>query len=443
MKVGLARAAGAASLRHKAFVGPAARIARPQLDFVLIPLAAFALYWLSSLLIAAVDRQHLFGSDAVLYVWLSDEHAFERIGDFYSIDRVTRFHPATTALAWIWMKALAPLTAWMWPEQLLAGMFAAVGAVGVWAAMSAFASFVPRRQVALWGTIYAASLGVWYFSSIQESKIVTTTLAALYLVAYLRLRERWTVHGALGLTAILLVACLNEIVAVFLVAIPAVDTLVSRGWGLRHGRWIAVHGLAAPIAFVLLEAVVRPYTGSATTDGPPGEATSHFGMLYFYLAHNDFSWASLYGFLANWLFFNIAAPTDVTTFAALPEWPQFQGFFEPSLANYASSPVSGTLALLFGVMLVASLGPLLRLEKIGGQLAGVLVGLAAYALLRGGFYFIVNARECFLYASGTTLTHLLLLAVPFAASTFPAKRALLGACALLVFVTDVTFIIGS
>jgi hypothetical protein len=438
-----AKAAVAASKLHKAFVGMPARIADVPIDFVLIPSVAFALYWFSALIIVAMNRQHLFGSDAVLYVWLADPQTFERIGSFYNIDRITRFHPTTTAMAWVWMKVFSPLVSWMSPQQLLRTMFAAVGAVGVWAAMTAFAAFVPRRQVTLWGIIYAVSLGVWFFSGIEECKIVTATLAGLYLVAYLRLRRQWTTRGALALTAILLVACLNEIVAAFLIVIPAVDTLVSRGWNLRCGRWIAVHGLAAPLAFALLEGVVRPYTAGATTEGYTGEAVSHLGMLIFYLKHNDFSWAGLYGFLSNWLFFNVAAPTNVTTFAALPDWPQFQGFFEPSLANFASSPLSSILAVVFGVILAASLAPLLRREKIGGDLAGVLLGLLAYALLRGGFYFVVNARECFLYSSGTTLAHLLMLGTLFAASNFPAKQTLLCSCALLLFIINGTFIIGS
>src|SRR5262249_35555490 len=151
----------------------------------------------------------------------------------FHLDRVTRFHPATTVLALAWMKLLHPLTAWVSPPQLLRAMSAAVGAVGVSAAMAAFAAFVPRRQVALWGIIYAVSLDVWFFASIEESKIVTATLAALYVVAYLRLRARWTTRGAALLTSILLIACLNEIVAAFLVAIPVVDTLIRRGWDTR------------------------------------------------------------------------------------------------------------------------------------------------------------------------------------------------------------------
>jgi hypothetical protein len=438
----LAESAGAGKTQPGS---PAGRPGRPgdlRIGLVAIALCAFALYWVSALIIASSNRQHLFGSDAYFYAQLAGENVAARIGSDYWLDRATRFHPTTTVMALAWMKLFSPLTAWMSPQQLLRAMFAFVGAVGVWTAMIAFAAFVPRRQVPVWGIIYAVSLGTWFFSSIEESKIVTATLTTLYIVVYLRLRTRWTLRGVALLTAVLLVACVNEIVAAFLVAIPAIDTLVRRGWDLRCGRWIVWHGLAAPFAFVLLEAVVHRYTGAATSGGPAGEAVSHFDMLMFYLTQNDFSAASLYGFLANWLFFSIAAPTVVTTLAALPEQPQFVGFFAPALANYLSTPVSSALAAVFGVMLAASLVPRFRRERIGGDMAAMLLAMLAYTLVRGAFYFIVNSRECFLYASGVTLVHLLVLAALFAASNFPAQRGLLAACALLLFIVNGTFIIG-
>jgi hypothetical protein len=423
-------------------MGAWARAAKLQISFALIPLAAFVLYTLSSLAIVAGDRQYLFGADAILYVELASEDAAAKIGSHFYLDRITRFHPTTTVAALVWMKLLRPLTAWVPPEQLLRAMFAFVGAVGVGAAMAAFARFVPRRQIALWGIIYVVSLGIWFFSSIEESKIVTATLAALYIAVYLRLRAGWTAQNAVLLTAILLIACLNEIVAAFLIAIPAVDTLVRRGWDLRSARWIAWHGLAAPAAFVLLETIVHRLTGDAIAGGPPGEAASHLGMLVFYLTRNDFSAEGLYAFLVNWLFFVNAAPTPEPTFAAIPADPEFKGYFAPALAGYLSTRASSALAFVFCVMLVASLLPQLRRGPIGRDKAGVLLGLLAYSTVRAAFYVIVNSRESFLFATGANLAHLLLLAALFAASKFPAQRALLAVCALLLFVVNGTFVVG-
>lgn len=419
-----------------------ARSTSRTVPFALVVLAAFALYWLSALVLEARGEADLFGTDRVLYAELANGNVVERIGNYYAFDRITRFHPLTTVLAVVWMKVLGPLTSWITPQQLLKALFAAAGALGVWAAMAAFATVVPRRHVALWGTIYATSLSVWYFSSIEESKIVSAALTALYIATYLNLRKSWTVRGASLLTAILLLACLNGITAGLLVAIPAVDTLVRRGWNLREGRWVALHGLAAPAALLFLELVVNRHVVGATTDGPGTEleGASHLSMLVFYVAQNDFSIATLYAFLVNWLFFNIAAPT-VTTTLAPAAWPEYTSYFEPVLANYLSSPVPVGLLALFGVIAVASALPKRRAES-AGDLSGVLAALLAYALLRGLFWFIVNPFEAVLFGSAVTLAHMLLVAIPFAASRLPAKQGLLAAFALLLFITNATFIIG-
>jgi hypothetical protein len=403
-------------------------------------LAAFGIYWVSSLVLAARDEVYLFGADTVLYVELAKGPIVERLGSYYAFDRITRFHPLTTALAVVWMKALGLLAPWLAPQQQLKALFAAVGAAGVWAAMAAFAAIVPARQARLWGLIYAFSLGVWYFSSIEECKIVTATLAALYIAVYLHLRERWTVRGAVVLTAILLLACLNEIIAAFLLAIPAIDTLVRRGWDLREAHWIIWHGLAAPVAFAFLEVAIKPYTAGAAASGPAGEGTSHLSMLIFYVSQSDFSAATLYSFLINWFFFSIAAPAMETSLAAAA-WPEYMAYFEPVLLNYFSSPVSAGLVVLFAIMLAACL--VQQRQRDGSpELAGVAAGLAGYALLRGAFFLVVNPSECILYASGVTLAHLLLLAIPFGTSRLPGKRAILAACALLLLIVNGAFIIG-
>src|SRR5262245_59808598 len=87
-------------------------------------------YWISALVLAARDDTFLFGADTILYMELAKGHVIERLGSFYAFDRITRFHPLTTALAVTWMKALGPLTSWLSPSQLLKAMFSAVGAIG-------------------------------------------------------------------------------------------------------------------------------------------------------------------------------------------------------------------------------------------------------------------------------------------------------------------------
>jgi hypothetical protein len=399
-------------------------------QFVLIALAAFALYWVSALVLQERGGTTHFGADA---------HLYSRLVDGSVDDRVTRFHPLTTAMAAMWMKVLGPISAWITPQTLLKAMFAAAGALGVWAALWAFAAVVPRRYVVALGAIYATSLGVWYFSSIEESKIISTTLAGLYIAAYLHLRTSWTLLGALLLTAILLLASLNEVIAGFLVVIPAVDTLVQRGWdALRQGRWIVWHALAAPLALLFLEGVVN---GRVVSAGSDAEGASHLSMLIFYVMQNDFSAATIYEFVAKWLFFNMAAPSiDATQHPGLPG--TVAGDFEVSLANYFSSTLSIALVALFGLMLAATAWPRGREDGAAAVPAGLLLALGAFALLRAAFFLIFNPGECLLFSSGTTLTHLLLIGMPFAASRLPAKQGILAASAVLLLIVNGSFIIG-
>jgi hypothetical protein len=318
-------------------------------------------------------------------------------------------------------------------------MFAAVGAAGVWAAMAAFASVGARRQAPLWGIVYATSLGVWYFSSIEESKIVTSTLVAFYIVAYLRLRTTWSTRGAVLLTGILLLACLNEIVAAFLVAIPAVDAVVRHGWNLRdqlrRNWWIACHALAAPVALLFLELVVNGWLVPA---GNEPEGASHLSMLLYYIVQNDFSLAAIYAFAIRWLFFNFAAPSIQATYGASKD---YAGDFAPILLSYLDSPISVGLVVVFCAIVSVSLQSRYR-AHITRDMAGIMLGLATYALVRALFFFLVYPGEYMLFSSAVTLPHMLLLAIPFAVSAYPRKQALLAGLAALLFVVNGSFIIG-
>ena len=207
-------------------IGPAIAVAN-RILFIVVALAAFTLYWLSSYILERRNGTTHFAADTWFYTDSPDRDVLYGFANDEDLSRIFRFHPTTVVVAAGWMKIVSPLARWIHRHYLLKAMFAAVGAIGVWAAMWGFAAVVPRRYAALWGLVYAGSLGVWYFSSIEKSKIVSATLSTLYIAVYLHLRNRWTMRGAGVLTAILLLACLNEIVAGFLVIIPIVDTLVG------------------------------------------------------------------------------------------------------------------------------------------------------------------------------------------------------------------------
>lgn len=413
--------------------------------FALVAGAAFVLYWSSSFVLDARNANTHFGADSWYFAELAQGNVFARVSSNYFLDRVMRFHPTTVVMAAAWMQVLNPVTQWVAPLHLLKAMFAAIGAVGVWAALSAFAAVVPRGYAMLLGIIYATSFGVWYFSSIEESKIVTAALSALYIASYLHVRKNWTMRGAVALTAVLLVACLNEMVSGFLVIIPVVDTLVQRGWDWRQGRWIAVHALAGPVAFAIIEGVI--FGGVVAVTHPEG--SSHFGLLIAYVSKNSYSFSDLYAFVVNWLFFNVAAPTPDASFGVQPganyKGYAFKGYFEPALSNYVLSPASAGVAALFCALSVASVLPRYRArirDEGANAIAALLWALAAFTLLRGAFFFVFNPREPMLFSPAVTLPHMLMIGIPFVATKLPAKHILLGVFAVLLVIANGAFIIG-
>lgn len=390
--------------------------------------AAFLLYLASAIALQARGATALFGADTGLYVWMAQGNA---------ADRITRFHPLTTALIMGWMKLLAPVTGWLGTAVVLKSLFAAIGAVGVWAAMRAFAAVMPGSYVPFFGVIYATSLGPWYFASIEESKIVSAALTALYLATYLHMRTRWTLARAAMLSGILLLACLNEIVAGFLVLVPLIDALWQRGVDFRRDGWIIPHGLVAPAALAFLELVVN---GRLTRVSSDPEQASHLSMLLYYLADNDFSWSTTTGFLANWLLFNIAAPSNAATHA-YDQWPAYHAFFVPGFGSYLASPWGAAVALAAGVLASASLGPLVK-SGSHGLARGLIAGLVAFVVVRATFFYLFNPNECLLFSPSVTIPHLMLIGVPFVASALPYKMAFLGLGGLMLFINNAIFIFG-
>lgn len=391
---------------------------------VLAAVFAFGVYWWSAMAIDARGGTLHFGADASHYAVLAHE---------WINHRAARFHPVTVALALGWMKLLAPLTAWVAPHVLLKAFFAAIGAVGVGAATVVFSSLLPRGYALLGALLYGSSLGVWYFSGIPESKIVTATLSMLYIAAYVRFRETPSTNGVVWLSVILAIACLNEIVSCFLVVIPVVDIVLRRGIDWRSLRWLVPHALVVPIAWLFLEIAVN---GWIVPESKFHENQSHFDMLLYYLAKNDYSLSSLYAFVLNWVFFNIAAPTRAATL-----WAQAGGYFEPSLSAYFAQPASAVLIVLLVGMAVVSLMPRYRARSLGPA-GALLLPLAAYTLIRAAFFFIFNPPEPMLFSPSVTLAHWLIILVPFTASCFPAKRALLALLGVLLIVTNAGFMVG-
>lgn len=388
-------------------------------------LAAFAIYWTSSFSLEIRNATTYFGADS----WHFTELAFGHFND-----RIIRLHPVTVVLSLGWMKLLSPLTAWIAPIALLKAMFALIGALGVLAAVHAFSAFMPRRYALLWAAIYGASMGIWYFSSIEESKIVSATLAATYIALYVILRENRTPRGMVILTGVLLIACLNEITAAFLVAIPAIDTLLRNKFDLRALRWVFLHALAAPLALLILEFGIRKFV---VISPEHKEGSNLVEIFIWYASQNTFSLKTIFDFLQRWFLFNIAAPEPEINYAVAKL--RYGGDFEPALAHYFRSPFSALMIAAFAAMMFCAV--LFRTQDPkSAPLGGIMLALCAYALLRMIFFFFFIPGECLLYSPSISLAHLLLVAIPFMASRFPYKGTLAALAAVALFATNAAFI---
>jgi hypothetical protein len=413
-------------------------LARPIHPLLLVLLLAiiFTVYWTTSFILEANKAATRFGADTWFYTELADGDAFSRLSESQYLGRVFRFHPLTVVTATIWMNVFEWAKYLIAQEQVLRAMFALIGALGGYAAMSGFAAVMLRRHVAFWGIIYAASLAVWYFSSIEESKIVSATLATTYIALYLHLRENWTRRNAILLMAVLFLACMNEIVAGFLVIIPVIDTLTRYGIDFVRGRWILLHAAVGPLALAILEWIARTRFDAASQHPEGG---THFSMLFWYITQNDYNLAAVYAFVVRWLFFSIGAP-EAKVYFANPAIG-YGGDFYPSLLLYFYSPAAAGVAILFFALLAAAFLPRFR-AAMTRDTAGIMFALATYIVLRGAFFFLLLPQEYMLFASSVTFAILLLAAIPFANSTFPRKRILLALFTTALFLANGAFMLA-
>ncbi len=419
----------------------------PSLAFCIVFAAAvFCLYMGTAVVLEARNATTHFGADSWYYSELAKGNVFNQIKQSYNLDRVARFHPTTVIFAAAWMQLLWPLTAWVPALYVLKAMFAFAGAIGAWAALSAFARIMPRRDAILFSIIYAASFGVWYFASFEESKIITATLSTLYIAVYLGIRNAPTSRGIFALTMVLLLACLNEMISGFLAIIPMVDLLMRRQWSWDRIRWIAAHVLTIPIALFVIEGLMFNRMVAATHP----EGTSHVGMLFAYIARNKYNLEILYSFVNNWLLFNIAAPAPDASFGIPPDANYrgipYKGYFAPLLMNYFTFPTSTGVAVFFCALCLALLLPRYRPRfSADGPLHGtraIVLALLAYTVLRGAFFFVFNPNEPLLFSPAVTLPHLFLAALLFTCSKLPAKGVLLASFAALLLIANGAFMIG-
>ncbi|HEY7551606.1 MAG TPA: hypothetical protein VH913_19070, partial [Hyphomicrobiaceae bacterium] len=80
MKATLAGAAAIGGIWHGSAAGAPARSRALPVTLVVLPAAAFGLYWLSALILAARNETFLFGADTILYMELAKGNVIARLG---------------------------------------------------------------------------------------------------------------------------------------------------------------------------------------------------------------------------------------------------------------------------------------------------------------------------------------------------------------------------
>ena len=396
---------------------------------VLIVVSAFNFYWQTSYFLLDMDRITYFGADGNVYLKLAQKTID---------DQILLFHPFAALLSVVWMKIFTPLTEMLPPEQILSAMFAAIGALGVGAAFSIFKAMMPRVYALPCTMIYAVSLSIWYFSSIDKSKIIEAAFACLYIAIYIQLRKSYTSRLSIYLTITYALACFNSIISALLVLIPVIDIFLRNYRmrdALRDMRWVFYHVLPAPIVLLLMEAMINSHILGQTDQA---KGANHFDLFITFASLADHSIINIYNFVINWFFFSVAAPAPNALYA-YPIWPDYHGYWEPELANYFGSLV--TVILITSAGLAGVYACFLPKAAKDREWSSLLYGLIGFSIARALFFFTFAPPESLLYSPPAVICHLVIFLKAFVSSKFAYKKYMLYFLLATLLVTNIRFIL--
>ncbi len=394
----------------------------------MIFLSAFVLYFSTSAILIANESTGYFGADSEVYLNL----AYGQIEP-----QAELFHPFTILIAHGWMSIFAPLKSFMSPGEILAAMFAAIGAAGVAAAHAAFRGIAQRSLVLPATLVYALSLSVWYFSSIHETKIIDAAIASIYIAIYIHLRNNWSLKGAVWLTIVLIIGCMNAIVAAFLVTIPAIDTFLKHKYNIFKLKWVVLHALPAPLIFLALELFINY---SVQTRGLEAEGNSHLDLLITFAKLGDHSLESFYGFILNWFIFSLAAPSQYANHT-YQIWPDYEGYFYPAITTYFSHIAQALFIIAFAVILLLIIFSKKKISD-NNNIHYLLIGLGLYSAERIVLFFIFIPSEALLYSSPTVLAHLIIITALLSRCAVRMKLLAFHYCAAMLAISNIRFIFG-
>jgi hypothetical protein len=170
------------------------------------------------------------------------------------------------------------------------------------------------------------------------------------------------------------------------------------------------------------------------------EGKNHFDLMLTFAALGDHSILSFIGFLLNWFFFAIAAPSPEASHI-YEIWPNYDAYFEPEPFHYLNHLTSGLFMLSLLTMIGAAI--FLRPERPRDPtLRFLLIGLAVYSLERIILFFIFIPSEALLYSTSTLFCHLIILSVLFLNSRFPYKKLTYNFFVATLAISNIRFLFG-
>lgn len=314
-------------------------------------------------------------------------------------------HPISGRIVWYWRDILSAIGV---PEGHTLAVkipYAAMGAASFVAFAHIYYALFKTWRAWLFAGCVGASLMVWYYAGTPESYALTTFLYAAYTYCFIRCTEEAPSYWFGGAAAaIMFLAFVNDVSAPILLIMPvayfglrAITEPRVRNIALMHIGALVMGLICLTLLVDLLgdySQMVDEYTPFEQEDG----LEYNHGLVEPFL---------------NFFFFSLAAPAGSLTYAnAL--FPDYVGFFQPSLTGYFLNPFRLVFLGLY-------LAPLWLLRRV--TVDRVILGMLAFVGVRFIAVLLFNPSETIIYTSVVALPILAFIFFLVERSAFKHKIA--------------------
>lgn len=344
-------------------------------------------------------------------------------------------HSPTLALMkfchWI-ADSLGEANTFLWPKIF----FAFLGALNVTIACRlAYLIFPFGKNAVLFALFYGFSGSIWFFSSIPESYGLTSLFVTLYLYAFYRFYHPdrpWKFSHVSLMSILMAIGTLNEIVFSLILIIPVIH-LARKIRSIRIAiPWIS-HLFIAVLMVILIEGRMTRQEAHTSVLTYYAKDISHERGKIYHRNKLDYSVSQeMKETVLNLSFFSVAFPSSSTHYAA-PLFPEYEGYFEPSLSRYFHHllPCLSLLLIFF-----ASYKSVQAFKRTNPFFS---LGLLFYVLIRMGLVFFYNPVEAFLYSEPMILPVVLLISYGLLTSPLSRDKYIFWLLICLVFLNNLHF----